>query len=100
MSAFAKASRVKDDLFMALTHGVSDTGLSVLEAISGTLSQMYFCERAVTLLRLWRREAGWVLLAFAAPSILGGLALGIGAGILPFQVRLSIPPGRMLTVED
>lgn len=83
---------------------ISLSFLSVLEAIAGSLSQAFFLgefeeekrtlrqdetdvalrflfpERAFTLLRR-NRLLGWILLSFCIPSILAGLAMGLGSGV-------------------
>lgn len=52
------------------------------------ISPCSFSERAVTLVRLKLRPAGWVLLAFCVPSILAGLSLGLAGVIVGFAVSL------------
>ncbi|KAL7416838.1 hypothetical protein BDY24DRAFT_378408 [Mrakia frigida] len=63
----------------ALTN-VYFEGVMMLEAMAGALSQAFFLERAFTLLRR-HRTLGWILLAFCVPSILAGLAMGLGSGV-------------------
>lgn len=55
--------------------------LAVMEAITGSVAQSFFLERAFTLMKK-KKIVSYILLGFSIPGILAGLACGLGCGII------------------
>ena len=73
----------------SLTHALSNamppSAPPVCDSVLGALSQLFFLDRATTLIRLSRRPYAPIVLPIVSlPSILAGFILGIVSGVLPF----------------
>ncbi|KAL7416837.1 hypothetical protein BDY24DRAFT_378395 [Mrakia frigida] len=63
------------------TTNVYFEGILMMEAITGSVAQSFFLERAFTLMKK-KKIVSYILLGFSIPGILAGLACGLGCGII------------------